>query len=153
MDRILVICHGNICRSPMAEGYLRHLLEQRGIRYVEVESAGVGALPGYPASSNAEVVAVDNGFSIEDHRARQVTADMLESADEILVMTREQQRMLQQHLPDRPQAVVLLGEFGDVGGEIEDPYGADLPSYERVFTKIKAAVEDYVADRFPESDR
>ena len=153
MRRILVMCHGNICRSPMAEGYLRHLLKQRGISDVNVESAGLGALPGYPASASAEMVAADNGFSIEDHRARQVTTAMLESADEILVMTRAQQSMLRQHLPDRPESVVLLGEFGDAGGEISDPYGGDLESYEQVFARIKVAVEGYVADRFPESER
>jgi protein-tyrosine phosphatase len=149
MRKILFVCHGNICRSPMAEGYLRKLLKDNGIDGVVVDSAGIGALSGYPASENACEVARLNGFSLEDHRARQITVADLEEAEEVLVMEKPQKWMLQSHTEAPTGHIRLLGEFGSHPGMvIDDPYGDDLDGYFKIFEMIRDAVDGYFKKRF-----
>lgn len=152
MRKILFVCHGNICRSPMAAGYMRKLLENRGIDGAEIDSAGIGALSGYPASDSAREVARLHGFSIDDHRARQILSADLEYYDEILVMERSQKMMLQTHSEIPAERIQLLGEFGSAADpEIDDPYGGDIESYHETFALIEDAVEGYVNKRFPKN--
>ena len=90
MSTILVVCTGNICRSPIAEGFLQQLLDDRGVDGVAVESAGVSGLQGYPADPEAVRAAAEQGVDISKHRARRVRPAMLETADLVLTMTAEQ---------------------------------------------------------------
>ena len=90
MSTILVVCTGNICRSPIAEGFLRQLLQDRGIEGISVESAGVSGLRGYPADPEAVRAAAEQAVDISRHRARRVNAKMIEKADLVLAMTAEQ---------------------------------------------------------------
>ena len=81
---ILVVCVGNICRSPMAEALLKSALrEQEGFK---VESAGLGALVGYPAAEDTVALMDEMGIDITAHRARQIHPDMVAEADLVLVM-------------------------------------------------------------------
>ena len=80
-DSILVVCTGNICRSPLGERYLRREFPNK-----KIDSAGTGALVGYPADASAEKVANINGLSLEGHRAQQFTADLARYYELILVM-------------------------------------------------------------------
>ena len=154
MLRILILCHGNLCRSPMAEGYLRKLLYERGIGEVEVRSAGVGALNGYPASEAAHEVGRRHGFSLEGHRARQVRIEDLRGADWVLVMERYQQAAARQHLGEEAGKVRLLGEYSKSGGpEVDDPYGEDVECYEAVFTMIKDAIENFLGKEIIQNGR
>jgi protein-tyrosine phosphatase len=144
MRRILFLCHGNICRSPMAAGYLNKLLDDAGIDDVLVTSAGIGALVKSRASAASLEVAARHGFSLENHRADQVTAADLRESDHILVMERYQLEALRQHLGGRSEKVRLLGEYGvSAGKEIGDPYGGDVDLYERIFARIKECVEGF----------
>ena len=81
---ILVVCVGNICRSPMAEALLRR--ELRGQDEFTVESAGLGALVGHPASEYSVELMDEIGEDITGHRARQIHPDMVRDADLVLVM-------------------------------------------------------------------
>ena len=81
---ILVVCVGNICRSPMAEALLKSAL--RGQEGITVESAGLGALGGQPASDYSIELMEERGVDIKDHRARQIHPDMVREADLVLVM-------------------------------------------------------------------
>ena len=90
MSTILLVCTGNICRSPIAEGFLQQLLDDRGIDGVAVESAGVSGLSGYPADPEAVRAAAEQGVDISRHRARRVRPAMVETADLVLAMTSEQ---------------------------------------------------------------
>ena len=76
LDRILVLCVGNICRSPMAEAVMRQALLDRG-RVVDVRSAGLGALVGHPADDNVRQLMEQRGIDVSGHRAVQVNRDML----------------------------------------------------------------------------
>src|SRR5690554_1527663 len=80
---ILVVCVGNICRSPTGEALLKGKLEGRGI---EVSSAGLGALVGKPVDATAAEVMAAAGYHLPDHQARQLTPDMLRAADLVLAM-------------------------------------------------------------------
>ena len=80
---ILVVCVGNICRSPMAEALLRDALREQ--QDITVESAGLGALVDHPASEHAVTLMRERGLDISGHRARQITPDMVHAADLVLV--------------------------------------------------------------------
>ena len=86
MKNILVLCTGNVCRSPTAEFLLRKSLE--GVDCV-VQSAGIGAVIDSPAEPLAQKVALSHGLDISTHRSKQVTMDMLKWADLVLVMEKD----------------------------------------------------------------
>ena len=149
MQNILVLCQGNVCRSPMAAGYLKARLAKLGVNSIVVSSAGLGALVGCKATDAAREVARRQGFSIEDHRARQVTDEMLGAADEVLVMTSFQKQVLLSHGRMPADSIHLLGEFGPAyDPDINDPYGGNLNSYETTFAQIKAAIDGFVKEKF-----
>lgn len=80
-DSILVVCVGNICRSPTGERLLKQLLPDR-----KISSAGIGALVDKPADESAEIVAQKHGLSLKDHLGKQLTSSMCKEYDLILVM-------------------------------------------------------------------
>jgi len=81
---VLFLCTGNLCRSPLAEGILKHKLAERKIDSVTVSSAGTFALNGRPAAELAERVAAERGVDISGHRVSHVTCEMLERADLVI---------------------------------------------------------------------
>jgi len=87
--KLLLVCTGNTCRSPMATGILKKLLEDKGIHQFEVESAGIASYPGSLASLFAVETCRNFGIDISQHSSRQLTKEMAEAADLILVMTPE----------------------------------------------------------------
>ena len=83
---ILFVCTGNTCRSPMAEALARHELETRGWSGVEVTSAGTAALAGSAASPEVPQVLEEAGIAVPEHAARELTPELVEAADAVLVM-------------------------------------------------------------------
>ena len=134
---ILVVCVGNICRSPMAEALLkRELREQDGFT---VESAGLGALVGYPASDYSLELMAELGVDISEHRARQIHPDMVHSADLVLVMETGHKRAIDVADPTARGKVYRLGEWQD--RDIDDPYRQS----KEVFADVLADIEQGVA--------
>jgi protein-tyrosine phosphatase len=115
MKRILVVCEGNICRSPMAQGVLAHSLPG-----INVSSAGLGALIGYPADPWAISLMAERRIDIAAHRARQITRPICAEADLILVMTSEQKHRLADLYPEFSGRVFRLGEHAR--SDIPDPF-------------------------------
>ena len=76
MYRVVLVCTGNTCRSPLAEALLRQALAARGVTGVEVSSAGTGAWEGAPASEGAYLVALEHGLDLSGHRARLLTSEV-----------------------------------------------------------------------------
>lgn len=111
MSTILVVCTGNICRSPIAEGFLRQLLHDRGIEGISVESAGVSGLRGYPADPEAVRAAAEQEVDISNHRARRVNRAMLDRADLVMAMTAEQRDAAIGQVPDATGRTFTLKEL------------------------------------------
>lgn len=136
---ILILCTGNICRSPIAEAVLLERLKGRGI---EVRSAGTAALIGEPADPLAVEVSRAHGLELSAHRGQQATSPLLQASDLVLVMTREHADWVHSRLPALRGRVQLLGRWRNE--EIADPYGHPKAAFEAAYEQIEAAVADWI---------
>lgn len=149
---ILFVCTGNICRSPMAEGLLRHILETRSVKGIRIRSAGTHAMDGRPVEPLAVEAARERGADISSHRARSLDRDMVARADLILVMEQEHADLIARVLPPARQAEALhlLARFNAAAdrSEVDDPYGQPLDAYRdcvRFLQHCLAGVFDRIA--------
>ncbi|MCH5184839.1 MAG: low molecular weight protein arginine phosphatase [Oscillospiraceae bacterium] len=135
--KILFICTGNTCRSPMAEGIMRELAKRRGMD-IEVESAGVLSTPGTPATNFAKLVLEDMGMDIKDKTAQLVTTEMIESSDLILVMTEKHKQFFNQF---HDLNIYTVGEYIGTNEVIRDPYGGDMEVYRDTAYQLYSSLE------------
>ncbi len=140
IGHILVVCVGNICRSPMAEALLRDAL--RGQEEITVESAGLGALVGHPADKHAVDLMSEQGIDITAHRARQLHPDMVAKADLILVMETGHKTSLETAEPTARGKVHRLCEWQDK--DIDDPYRQPKEAFAEALKDIEDGVADWV---------
>ncbi len=133
MRKILFVCTGNTCRSPMAEGIFKKMLSDRKIENVECSSAGLFAMSGDEACSNAIEAAQRFGADISSHRSRRITSYILDETDIFVCMTREQAASLSMYVPN--EKVVVLGDG------VPDPFGGDIETYMRCANSIRTALE------------
>ncbi|MEQ6888260.1 low molecular weight phosphotyrosine protein phosphatase [Halomonas sp. CS7] len=140
-QRILVVCTGNICRSPVAAAMLAAALPGR-----HVESAGLGALVGHGVEPTAGQLAETDGLSTDDHQARQLTEEMLQAADLILVMSEGQRHAVADLAPEALGKTMLIGKWldGGKGQEIPDPYRKSREVFEHVHELLKEATGEWV---------
>ncbi len=152
--RILFVCLGNICRSPMAEGLFRREIERRGLEgLVEVDSAGTGSWHiGEPPDERAQRAIARRGVDISHLRGRQVKRPDLEAFDLILAMDRENYADLLS-LADDAQAerIRLFLDFapGAAGQEVPDPYFGGEEGFEHVLDLLEqaaAGLADFVEE-------
>jgi protein-tyrosine phosphatase len=130
---ILVVCLGNVCRSPVAEFLFRRELGERDIR---VSSAGLGALVGQPMDENAMALLKDRGIDASEHRARQLEPSMLREADLILAMEQRHLNSVARLAPEASGKVFLFDKW-HAGGDVPDPYRRS----QRVFEQVHASIE------------
>ncbi|XYJ11573.1 low molecular weight protein-tyrosine-phosphatase [Telluria sp. B2] len=133
MKNILVICIGNICRSPMAEALLRRALPGTTIR-----SAGLQAMIGHPADPFAVQLMAEQGLDITSHRAQQISSQLVRDADLILTMDREQKKAVESRYVESKGKVYRLGEFGQY--DIADPYREGIDSFRAAYRLIDDGV-------------
>jgi protein-tyrosine phosphatase len=148
--RILLVCTENICRSPMAEGLLRHYLQESELRdRVEVSSVGTKAsLPGCRPDQRAQKVAASRGIDISGIKARRVTVRNLQRSDFIFVMDSANMRDLLQMCPVEQQGKVsylLSHQVGQPLLEVPDPYFGSADGFTRVFQIIDDAMADLLS--------
>lgn len=120
--KIVFVCTGNICRSPMGEALLRHELARRGCDDVEVTSCGTWASAPQPATAHAVQALRGRGIDLEPHRSRALDAAELEEADLVLAMTSVHVREIEEAAPRVLPKVRLIKELV----ELELPPGAGL---------------------------
>ena len=133
---ILFVCTGNTCRSPMAAALFNKIATEKDLD-VRIESAGLFAPNGEPASENAVLAMKDYGIDLSGHRAKTVSSELLKQVDLALTMTASHKMALEQYLRDK---VYTLCEFAEVEGDIPDPYGGDLEEYKICADKIYNAL-------------
>jgi protein-tyrosine phosphatase len=139
INRVLIVCVGNICRSPTAEYLMRDRLRGRG---THVESAGLAALVGQPVDPMAEAVMEAHGLTAAGHVARQVSQEMISAADMVIAMDRRHVSAIQALAPHARGKTFLLGRWqGDV--PIPDPYGRDRAAFDKAYTMIRDAVDSW----------
>jgi protein-tyrosine-phosphatase len=141
---ILVLCTGNICRSPMAEGLLKHALAAQSppLQALKVVSAGVATRPGEPVSENSVIALKKAGIDISGQRSRPVTQDLLDHALIVLGMTESHRAIIQYKATPVPPHLHLFREFlpPPADPEIGDPYGGPLKVYEACRDEMVEAI-------------
>ncbi len=128
MKKIMFICSGNTCRSPLAEGLFKKYLNDNKITDIEVGSAGVGAFPGDGVSINSILVASQRGVDISDHRARNINPEHLLTTDLFFCMSETHKAVLSKHC-DENKIVVL---------NVPDPYGRPIEAYEECAKQLES---------------
>jgi protein-tyrosine phosphatase len=112
MASILVVCSGNICRSPVAEGLLRRGVQRRfGVEAPEVSSAGTIGLEGSPATRESVQAASERGVDIAEHRARRLSDEMVQRADLVVCMAGEHRAAIAQRVPSSIDRTFTLKEL------------------------------------------
>lgn len=145
--RILIVCYGNICRSPYAEAYLRRRLQEAGMQDVEVESAGFFG-PNRPADKRGSAIARLRGLDLGNHQSRLVQPADAARADLVLAMTRRHRDELVRCFGIPPERVELLGDFDPADPpqrEIADPYGQSDEFFQEVFGQIERSIVGFCA--------
>lgn len=142
MATILMVCTGNICRSPMAEALLRRRFEQDEERGDwRVISAGTWASEGRPASGPAIEELETRGLDIGSHRSRSVDESLMEQADLVLVMTQNHAEALTVTFPEHAAKVHQLSEMIGETYDISDPYGRPRSEYASVARELEALID------------
>ena len=130
--KIIFVCTGNTCRSPLAESSAQHYMPD-----VDSESRGIFAMDGAPVSAHSIEILKSKGYP--EPRSAQSLGDGVKEADLILTMTREHQQIIQSMNPDA-RHVFTLNEYVGLDGDVADPIGGSKATYAETFEQIDHAV-------------
>ena len=135
-DNILVVCVGNICRSPMAEALLKQRYPDKAI-----DSAGVGALVGHPADPAALEIMTERQLDITNHMAKQIDEKLAKKADIIFTMSDGQTKWIEERWPYCRGKTFKLGHW--MNKDIADPYKHEMSAFETAYQDIVESLEQW----------
>lgn len=144
MIKVLFICTGNTCRSPMAEAIFNKLMQNRqpGSNEIKSASAGLYALHNDEATPQAIEVMRNVGIDLSQHRSRLVDEKMLQEVDLILTMTDHHCHQLQEQFPHVQHKVYTLAEYAGLPEEdVSDPYGQGMEAYRLARQQIESLLK------------
>ena len=135
-DNILVVCVGNICRSPMAEALLKQRYPNKNI-----DSAGVGALVGHPADPAALEIMNEQQLDVTNHVAKQIDENLAKKADIIFTMSDGQTKWIEERWPFCRGKTFKLGHWKDK--DIADPYKHEKSAFQTAYQDIVDSLEQW----------
>jgi len=140
--RILFVCTGNTCRSPMAGAYFKSLCEKSARTDITVDTAGTFAGEGEPASTQSVSVMNDYGIDLSPHKSSRLTREKIDAADLIIAMTSSHRQHIGSMSPPALKKTRTLLEFIQNNGNISDPFGGTEKIYSDCFSEMKEALDN-----------
>ncbi|TFZ04210.1 low molecular weight protein-tyrosine-phosphatase [Ramlibacter rhizophilus] len=137
MNKILVVCEGNICRSPMAQGLLAQAMPQ-----AQVQSAGLGAMVGWPADEQAVRLMAERGVTLRAHRAQQINSVLCIASELVLVMDTEQRQRVEDMYPQVRGRVFRVAEH--LKQDVPDPYRQGELAFREALALIDAGTTEWL---------
>lgn len=148
MKKILFVCTGNTCRSPMAAAIANHFFKNHGLDAVAA-SCGVFAQDGAEASAHAAAVMVARGLCVDGHRAKKISPEDLAEADLIIAMTKGHKAHLLALMSDFVEKIQTFGELCEIKTvDISDPFGGSEAVYQACAAQISEYIENLDWERF-----
>jgi len=135
-DNILVVCVGNICRSPMAEALLKQRFPDKNI-----DSAGVGALVGHSADPASIQIMQDQNIDLTNHVAKQIDEKLAQKADLIFTMSDSQNKWIEERFPFCRGKTFKLGHWN--GNDIADPYKHEMSAFQTAYQDIVRGIDEW----------
>jgi len=143
LKRIVFVCSGNTCRSPLAEGIAKKILLEANPQQFDISSAGSSALDGLPASSQSVDVARDHSIDLTAHQARLLSKTLVAQADLIVAMSESHRETVGVIEPQALAHTFLLTDFCDeVDGDIPDPIGMGQEVYGHTYEMIEKCIQE-----------
>jgi len=148
--KLLVICSGNICRSPMVAEYLRHRAAHAGLSHLVVGSAGTLGIHGRAAADEAIETLSEAGLDLSSHRSKGIDDADVRSSDWVIAMARDHVEYMLHEYPDASARVLLLRAFEhgttpvQLAADLDDPIGHSIAHYREQFQTIRLCVDHLV---------